>query len=258
LHSLQQDFLEHLLDESQGKIVGAIASNRQCSAQQRMGLYANAYVLRLKEALTTDYERLHTYLGDEQFDHLMTLYIRQYPSHQTSLRYYGQHMVRLLEQQPPYRGFPELAELALIEQVFANSFDAANRAAFTLEELQALAPEDWAGLTLYFQDAVQLVSLRYNSFQIWRALSNEETPPATVADESTWLVWRRDLVSRYRGLEEAELAALNAAMSGASFAEICSCLLAYYGENETPIRAVGYLKTWIQDQMLQKLETAAR
>ena len=253
LRNLQEDFLGHLLDDTENRIVGQIESNEQCSAQQRMALYANAYTLRLKEALATDYPCLHAYLGDEQFDHLMTLYIKQYPSQQTNLRYYSQYMVRLLGQEAPYQDYPELAEIALIEQMFANSFDAANCDPVTLDALGAMAPSAWVGLTLTFQDAVQLVPLHYNSFQLWRALSNEEALPQKIQAESTWLVWRRDLVSRYRGLEDAEATALNAAMSGASFAEICSQLLAFYDENTTPVMAVGYLKTWIQDQMVKSL-----
>ena len=253
LRNLQADFFRHLLDDSEDRIVGQIESNRQCSAQQRMALYANAYVLRLKEAITTDYPCLQAYLGDEQFDHLMTLYIKQYPSQQTNLRYYSQHMVRLLEQTAPYTEYPELAEIALIEQVFANSFDAANCDPVSLDALSALAPSAWVGLALTFQDAVQLVPLRYNSFPLWRALSKEETLPEKVRDESTWLVWRQDLVSRYRGLQEAEATVLSAAMSGASFAEICTRLLAFYDENTTPVMAVGYLKNWIQDQMVKSL-----
>ena len=253
LRKLQHEFLGYLLDDAQHDIVERIESTPRRSAEQRMVFYGNAYSLRLKEALTTDYDRLHGYLGDELFDSLMSHYIESYPSHHPSLRYFGQHMVELVEQLEPFKQLPEVAEITRIEQSFANSFDAADCQCVSLEQLVQLEPESWATLTLRFHDAVQLLPQHYNSFQIWRALANEETPPQKTTDDTSWLIWRQDLVSRYRALESAELAALTVAMSGGSFADLCAALLEHFSEQETPQKAVVYLQQWINDQMVCEL-----
>ncbi len=250
LRKLQHEFLGYLLDDAQLDIVECIESTPRRSAEQRMVFYGNAYSLRLKEALTTDYDRLHGYLGDELFDSLMLHYIESYPSHHPSLRYFGQHMVELVEQLEPFKQFPEVAEITRIEQSFANSFDAADCQCVSLEQLVQLEHESWATLTLRFHDAVQLLPQHYNSFQIWRALANEETPPQKTTDDTSWLIWRQDLVSRYRALESAELAALTVAMSGGNFADLCAALLEHFSEQETPQKAVAYLQQWINDQMV--------
>ncbi|MDH5426384.1 MAG: DNA-binding domain-containing protein [Gammaproteobacteria bacterium] len=253
LLKLQNDFLNYLLDSEHSDIVMAIASSPQRSAEQRMTLYGSAYILRLKEALSSDYERLHAYLGDELFDHLMRQYIKRYPSQHPSLRYFGQHMLELVEQLPPFNQLVEVAEITRIEQAFANSFDAADCQCVLMSELAILEPQAWADLKLKFNDAVQVLPLTMNSFQIWKALANDELPPAKEPDASSWLIWRQQLVSRYRPLEEAELAALHCAISGASFAEVCEALLAYFDEQQTPLRAVGYLQQWINEQMVCQL-----
>jgi hypothetical protein len=250
LRKLQHEFLGYLLDDSAVSIVECIESTPRRSAQQRMVFYSNAYSLRLKEALGIDYERLHAYLGDELFDSLMQCYIESYPSHHPSLRYFGQHMAELVERLEPFRQWPEVAEIARIEQAFGDSFDAADAECVKINELAQLAPESWATLTLQFHDAVQLLAQRYNSFQIWRALAREETPPAKNTDDTSWLIWRQDLVSRYRALDNVELAALTLALSGGSFADICETLLEHFSEQETPQRAVGYLQQWLNDQMV--------
>lgn len=250
LRKLQHEFLGYLLDDAQLDIVERIESTPRRSAEQRMVFYGNAYSLRLKEALTTDYDRLHGYLGDELFDSLMSHYIESYPSHHPSLRYFGQHMVELVEQLEPFKQLPEVAEITRIEQSFANSFDAADCQCVSLEQLVQLELESWATLTLRFHDAVQLLPQHYNSFQIWRALANEETPPQKTTDDTSWLIWRQDLVSRYRALESAELAALTVAMSGGNFADLCAALLEHFSEQETPQKAVAYLQQWINDQMV--------
>ena len=253
LRKLQHEFLDYLLDDAELDIVERIESTPRRSAEQRMVFYGNAYVLRLKEALSTDYERLHSYLGDELFESLMLHYIERYPSHHPSLRYFGQHMVELVESLEPFKQLAEVGEITRIEQAFANSFDAADCQCVSLDQLAQLEPAAWATLTLRFHGAVQLLPQQYNSFQIWRALSNEQTPPQKAADETSWLIWRQDLVSRYRALQKAELAALTVAISGGSFADVCAVLLEHCSEQETPLKAVGYLQQWINDQMVCEL-----
>ena len=253
LRKLQHEFLGYLLDDATIDIVERIESTPRRSAEQRMAFYGNAYTLRLKEALSTDYDRLHSYLGDDLFETLMQHYIESYPSHHPSLRYFGQHMVELAKQLEPFQQLPEVAEIARIEQAFGDSFDAADCQCVSLDQLAQLDPAAWATLTLRFHGAVQLLPQHYNSFQIWQALSNDETPPQKAASDTTWLIWRQDLVSRYRALESAESAALTVAMSAGNFADVCAALLAYFSEQEVPQQAVGYLQQWINDQMVCEL-----
>lgn len=250
LRKLQHEFLGYLLDDSVDGIVERIESSPQRSAEQRMTYYGNAYNMRLKEALSTDYERLHSYLGDDLFDTLMQHYIENYPSHHPNLRYFGQHMVELVERLEPFNSLTEVAEIARIEQAFANSFDAADCQCVSLDQLAQLDPSAWATLTLRFHHAIQILPQQYNSFQIWRALANEETPPEKISDDTSWLIWRQDLVSRYRAVEHAERTALTTAMSAGSFADMCEALLEHFSEQETPQKAVGYLQQWINDQMI--------
>jgi len=250
LRKLQYEFMDYLRDDSTAAIIERIEPSLQCAAEQRMVFYSNAYTMRLKEALSTDYERLHSYLGDELFNNLMHNYIDNYPSHHPSLRYFGQHMIELVEQLEPFKSLTEVGEITRIEQAFANSFDSADCPGVTLNQLAQLDTEAWANLTLRLHDSVQLLVQKYNSFQIWQALANEETPPQKTKCSSTWIVWRKDMISHYRALESAELTALSVAMSTGSFAEVCEALLEHFSEQETPLKAVGYLQQWINEQMV--------
>jgi len=251
LRKLQHEFQNYLLgDDSEQLIIKRVKSTPQRTAEQRMLFYGNAYILRLKEALSSDYERLHSYLGDELFDTLMLQYIKHYPSKHPSLRYFGQYMVQLVKQLEPFKSLVEVAEIASIEQAFANSFDAADCHCVTQQQLAQLAPEAWATLSLKFHDSVQLLPQRYNSFQIWQALDKAQAPPQKMPDKCTWLIWRHNLVSHYRALENAELSALITAKTTGSFASVCEALLEHFSEEETPMRAVGYLQQWINEQMV--------
>lgn len=256
LRELQQSFMDHLLG-STSTIEQHIQSTKNFSASKRLNIYAYAYKARLKEAISTDYEKLHSYLGDEQFDQVMERYIEKHPSQQTNLRYYSIEMANLLRTEEPFNQYPMLAELAYIEAAFANSFDAADSAVINIEYLAALPPEAWGTLRLNFQASVQILSLKLNSFAVWKALAAENGPPETTNHDTldNWLLWRdAELITRYRPLAAAEADAMKLALQGKFFADICEQLLNHFSEQDTPIKAVSFLQTWIQEGLVANLD----
>jgi len=252
LRQLQQAFFGHLLSKPTD-IIDHIESTAGTSAEQRLHIYASGYRSRLKEAISTDYERLHGYLGEPLFEQLMDDYIDKYQSHHPSLRYYSQYMPAFLAHQAPFSEHPEIAEIARIEQALNISFDAANCIAIATEQLAELTPDKWPSMRLQFHASTQLISCNYNSFQIWKAISEEQTPPGLEQETSTWLVWRKDLISQYRALTGAEAHMLELALTGADFSTLCEALLGYYDEEQTPRQAVIYLQSWINEMMVCEL-----
>jgi|GEM_PF-5403005 len=86
LRQLQQSFFNHLVG-SASDAVNHIKSTIDTSAEERLHIYASGYRMRLKEAISNDYERLHGYLGDELFDQLMGWVYRQvsFPTYKYSI-----------------------------------------------------------------------------------------------------------------------------------------------------------------------------
>lgn len=256
LRALQQQFMGYLLGHST-EVTTQVESTPMLSAEQRLSIYSSAYRLRLKEAISTDYEKLHSYLGDEQFEQVMDDYIDAHPSSVTSLRFYSIAMPDWLGSHPQYSHYQQIIELALIEKAFADSFDAATLSAPDLSVFATIPETAWPEMTFTFQPALQILQLKTNAFAIWKALADENTPPPVLDLEQaeSWILWRKqDLISHYRSLPAAEHGALAAALNGANFAEICESLLAFYDENETPLRAVGLLQSWVQEEMLSAVD----
>jgi len=249
LRELQQAFLKHLLG-APSPISEHIQSTTDTSAKQRLNIYASGYRLRLKEAITTDFDSLHGYLGDDRFNQLLDCYIDTYQSKHHSLRYYSQHIPELLAKQKPFSQHKELIELAKIEQAFNDSFDAADCATADIEKLGHIATESWPTLRVQFHASVQLLDFNYNTFAIWKALSEEKTPPTVIKEKNLWLIWRKGLVSRYRVLSDAEYFALTRAIKGDDFSVLCEGLLDYFDEENTPAKAVGFLQTWLTEMMV--------
>jgi len=253
LRDLQHEFLNYLL-EKPSSIVNTIMTTGNVTSHQRLNLYADGYKLRLKEAITTDYEQLHAYLGDDNFDQLMNEYINLYPSHHPSLRYYSKHIPELLSAQQPWLQASELAELAVIEKSFCDSFDAADCKPVTLNDLTRLEPEKWPTLRIIFNDSVQLLNMNFNSFQIWKALSEGINPPKLIQESSKWLIWRSQLMTKYHAVSDAEAIAVQAIMNGGDFSDLCESLLDYFDEQEVPQQTITMLHGWISNRMVCQLK----
>jgi hypothetical protein len=66
-------------------------------------------------------------------------------------------------------------------------------------------------------------------------------------------LWRRDFKTYWRSLEVHEAWALEQAVNGADFAEICEGLLEWIDAEQVALTAAGFLKQWISDQLLVRL-----
>lgn len=249
LKQLQQSFFGHLVGE-QTDVVMHIKSTPDRTAEQRLHIYASGYRLRLKEAISTDFDKLFSYLGDELFEQLMDEYIDRYQSQHPSLRYYSQHICELLSSQKPFSDYPELLELAQIEQQFNHSFDAADCEPMSIEHIAQIAPEAWAELNIQFHASMTLLNLQKNTFAIWKALSDEEHPPEAIIEPSHWIIWRKQLVSQYREVSEAESAILTLAINGGNFTQLCEAMLAFSDEEQAPLQVIALLQNWINEQLV--------
>lgn len=221
----------------------------------RLGIYRNAYRLRLIEVLGTDYEVLHAYLGDELFDTLARDYITAHPSTFRNVRWFGGKFAEFLRSTPRYAGHPELAELAQFEWSLAQAFDSPDEDEVGFEQVAVVPPEDWAELRFRPHTALRLLELRTNAISIWKAIENDNSPcaPETFAEPVTWAVWRKQHSPFFRSLEGDEDWALKAMISQATFGEICAGLCEWHAEEDAPARAASMLRGWVAESWIAEL-----
>src|SRR4030065_594600 len=115
-----------------------VHTHAQVSAEERLAIYANAYRLRLLEALGTDYPGLHTVLGDDEFDAMGRAYIAAHPSPYFSLRWFGDRMSESLRTTAPYEKYPVFTEMAAFQWAQSDAFDAAHSAVASINDLAAI------------------------------------------------------------------------------------------------------------------------
>ena len=57
----------------------------------------------------------------------------------------------------------------------------------------------------------------------------------------------------WRSLDDDERFAIDAAREGSAFGAICEGLLERTGDDEVPLRAAGFLKGWLNDDLVARI-----
>jgi hypothetical protein len=256
LRELQLELKNHLRGEP-SRIFEEVVDSPPLPVDERLGIYRNAYRVRLIEALDEAYPVLHAILGDDMFYALGEAYVTAHPSPFRSIRWYGGELAEFLSETEPYEEQPILAEVALLEWTLTEVFDAADAPLVTRADLGAVPPQAWQDLRLGFHPSVRRLSLFWNTAAVWSALSREEGPPDPQASDAPviWLLWRQSRKNLFRSIEPIEAAALDAAINGASFGELCEVLGEWLPPEEIPLAAANYLNNWVLSDMIVTLES---
>jgi len=254
LQALQRQFLSFLLNGDPA-ITDAIVDQAPVGRDTRLGIYANAYRLRLRETLETDHEMLGLYLGDDLWDQLADGYIADQPSKFRSLRQYGDALPAWLRRHQPFSDYPQIAELADFERRLLVSFDAADSDRSSTAALAEVPAGDWPLLRLRFHASVQPFSASSNCILIWQALKAGNTPPDPTLDQpATWLLWRgEDRLTQFRSMPEHESSLLTHFLGGGDFADGCERLLPLVTEDEVAASALDLLTDWLRNGLVREL-----
>ena len=255
LRALQLRFQEYLTDNSD-EFIQDIVSTKEALAEHRLGAYYNAYRIRLIDCLATDFKGLQQTPGEEAFEYLILDYLQQYPSEHPSVRWAGKHMVEFLQlSQHQEKSF--LSELAAFEWQQGICFDGPDvTQLFTLQEMAAFSPEVWPELCFKFHPTTHWLDLQWNIPAYWSALNESITPPEKQHESipTRWLMWRKEMSPHWRSLDVSEAWAIESALNGATFAELCEGLLEWIGTDSVAMTAAGYLKQWIYDEIIVSVQ----
>ena len=255
LKQIQDSFQQYLLQSDVGVIASQVVSTETLSAEERLSIYGNAYKTRLLEALASNFPFLHTCLGDDEFDVLGNAYIYQHPSCYRSIRWYGDRLPEFIKQGIQYQALPYLAEIAALDWMMTIVFDAKDASIVSLDQVALIAPEAWAEMRFVFHPSVHQLKFKWNVIEFWQSTLNENTP--ILLDEYSslvsWLFWRHDFNSQFISLSNEDACALNAAMNGASFSDICEGLCHFMQEESVALAAASMLKKWVVSGLISEI-----
>ena len=231
-----------------GDLDAMIARGRM-SPEVGLKIYAHAYGARLRETIEHDHAVLGTYLGDDLWERMCQGYIAAHPSHYRSLRDFGADLPDYLAWAETFEAHPQIAELARFERCLLDSFDAADDAHASWDQLQALPASRWPTLRLRFHPSLRLHHVEFNSIEIWQAIkAGHEPPPAGIASSNQWVLWRDPArISRFRSLDAQEHGIVAHCLQGGDFSGLCELLTGWHDAETVPALAIAQLQTWCSD-----------
>jgi hypothetical protein len=251
LAELQRAFQAHVLADA-AEVAAVVPGSEHFDTATRLGIYSGGYADRLVEALTHTYPAVQYALGTRTFADLVSLLAHRSPSTHFSVRYYGQALAELIEQEIAGLKGRGAAELARFEWALAAAFDAADCVPLVVSDLECREAEEWPHLKFTFVPSLHRIVLRTNAERWWRAgCEGAARPPRWRArGERGWLLWRRELAVYFRPLPADEARALAALESGATFADACTLLTELTGARRAALRAAALLRTWLAEGLL--------
>ena len=222
-----------------------------------LGIYRDAYVLRLIDVMAADHERLHAYLGDDNFRAMARAYIARHPSRHPNARWFAQRLPEFLREQEPYSTQPVLSDLATLERALNDAFDGADAPVVSMTDLAALPPEIWGGISFVRHPTAISFAVSTNVGAIWMALKAGKEPPAARVSKTPAriLVWRHETTPMFREMSAEETMMCEEVGKGARFADLCTMLAVYDDPGSAPARAASFLREWLDAGLLTRVVT---
>jgi len=258
LKKLQNTFQDYVLKPNPFTSTSWVSAEGKSPPEKQLSIYSYAYHARLEEVLANDYPAILVAIGEKYFHRLAKNYIEVHPSKFFNLRDFGaglaNFIANLIQQQTMWQEMPWLYELAIFEWSLGQAFDAADDNLLSEEDMAGIAPEAWPTLKFKLHSSVQRLDLKWNIIEMWQALTAENPVEVQAKKEDlcTYLVWRENLSSHFRSMQQNEQIAFDVLAQAGDFSDICAALSHSIKEDEIPMHVASFLKTWINQGLISK------
>lgn len=182
-------------------IEDVILPSRTLPPAERVGIYQGMYLLRMEEALESDYPALKHLLGDHGWSDLVRDYVAAHPSITYTLNRLGDHLPEFVSKWKGARRPPVAQDLARLELAVAEVFDAPEVEPLSGAEIAAVPEGSWERARLTPIEAFRLLSLRYPVNAYLESVRDEDHDHPEMKRKDTYVavyrrdysVWRQDL-----------------------------------------------------------------
>lgn len=194
---------------------GAIVKlSKAMTPPERLDIYNGGYLMRLVEAVESDYRGVSAVLGHGEFHRLIARYVTWHPSRHQNLNRFGKQLPEFLRDHLADRRAPFLFELARLEREMTLAFDAPEFVPLSAEQLGAVGSQDLEKLVLVPNPSLRLARFAFpvDPF-LTEVVARDHVPPVPrrkatdmVVFRNQGRVWRAEL----DGNEASVLRALHA------------------------------------------------
>jgi hypothetical protein len=237
--------------ERLGEVV--LPSHSMTSAE-RMGVYHGMYLMRMEEALETDYPVIRYHLGDHQFAHLVREYVQRYPSTSYTLNRLGDHLPQFFLDEAEWPQAAFLHDLARLELAMTEVFDQEESPVLGASELEEIPTEAWEEAILRPIAAFRLLAFKHSVIPNLVAF-HEDRPSPSPRRRASWVaLYRRDYSVMRLELSRAEHDLLRALVDGAPLGEALATAAASKSPRQQA-KVFRWFRTWISEGLFTAIES---
>ena len=250
LQDLQTQFQKIMLDAECAGAEWVDNSAHNLSSCDRMGIYHNAYRVRLADVLMDTFEHTAIYLGDNWFHQLASDYVQKHHSSHTNIGLYGREFPNFLAKE--LADDKEVSELALLDWTLRRAFDGSDSTVMTPNDLQQLASGENTDVHLQPVPTLSIITQHFNTLDIWNAINNDEKPPEVeqLQEPLDVLTWRKGHSPYFRSLTKLESTSLTCICSDNTLDNIGTILERDFPEENIATEFGVMLQRWLADEIL--------
>jgi len=179
----QDDFVSALLRPDADVPLG-LSDPEGRPAGKRFDVYRNNVAVSLTEALRTAFPVVRKLLGDQNFDAISGVYLRQHPPRTPLMMFYGEDMPQFLAALPPVQKWGYLPDVARLELALRQAYHAADADAIDPAALQSVPPDALVATRIVLAPAATVISSPWPVHGIWQFNMEDGAPqPANRAED---------------------------------------------------------------------------
>jgi len=243
LAALQNRFFSALIGEADVVEADFIASP-SLTVQQKVAIYRNSSIASLVKILRGTYPVCCKIVGEEFFNAMAEIYVRQTPSRCANIKDYGATFNLFIEEFPHTQPLPYLASVASLEWACSRASESADYNPLNVQMLAQVPSEHYPQIIFQLPPGSTLLSSSYSIKQIWEFNQDDyqgaDTINLTEVGEKLF-IWRQGVNLHIDALQEQEWQLLTAIKNQLTVAELCNCFGTYAPKQLTKFMQRGWV-----------------
>jgi hypothetical protein len=236
-----------------GRTHEVVLPSARLTARERVGVYHGMYLVRMREALESDYPGLARFLGPRGWERLVTAYLRAHPSRSYTLNVLGRHLPDFVRAAPVRR--PAFCrDLARLEWAVAEVFDAPETPPLTEAGLAAVDPAAWMKARLVPVAALRLVVLDHDAGAHLDAQREGGRRPSVRRRRCRVVVYRRSYAVFRREQPAVAFALLEDLVGGLTVGRALARAVGRRGAHLGPDEAFRLFRDWAAMGLFRAVE----
>ena len=237
-----------------GRLADVVLPSDSMTPAERIGVYHGMYLMRMEEALETDYPVIRYHLGDHQFFHLVRAYVERFPSTSYTLNRLGEHMPSFFLDEPEWPESAFLHDLARLEQAMTEVFDEEETPVLGSKELESVAPEAWEEARLQPIAAFRLLAFKHAVIPNLIAYHHDRPSPKPRRRTTFVALYRRDYSVLRLELNRREHDMLRAIIDGAPLGEALAAAAGRTTSSRQQVQVFKWFRTWISEGLFTAID----